>query len=561
MAKKILKILAYTLGFVILCFLLLFLYIRFGLNPAIPQHDSSILNDVKITVLNDSTRIYKNNWLTKNNYGLWEEYIEGEAFERGVILGKLNENLLEQQEKAFVDQIKELVPNESYLNFLRYFIRFFNKDLFANVKEEYQLEILGESYAAPKKYDFIAPAFERMINYHAAHDIGHALQSLAMVGCSSFAVNNAKTTDSSLLIGRNFDFYSGDDFAKNKIILFCKPTQGYKLMLYTWPGMIGCVSGMNEHGLTVTINAAKSDIPTHAATPISILAREILQYAKTIDEAYSIANKRTTFVAESILIGSALDKKAAIIEKSPTTIALFPYQQDLLLCTNHYQSTAFQKDKNNLTNIQTSASLYRYKRLSELVGGVQKIDAPTIAAILRDQKGLNDASIGMGNEKAMNQLIAHHSIIFEPEKRLVYVSTFPFQIGAYLCYDLNQVFADTFHFSTAKKNYVAAKTIPADSFLYTKAWKDFEYFKSRIKPLKNSIKGKSTENFSTENLQQFIASNPDYYYTYELVGDYYAATNNKTAAAKAYQMALSKEINTTSERDNIKQKMIDLKNE
>ena len=163
------------------------------------------------------------------------------------------------------------------------------------------------------------------------------------------------------MIGRNFDFYVGDAFAENKQVAFYVPEQGYRFASVGWPGMIGVLSGMNETGLTVTINAAKSAVPTGSATPISILTREILQYAATIDEAFAIAQKRETFVSESILIGSAKDGKAAIIEKSPEKTVLFTGKEaNRLICTNHYQSEEFSKDERNMENIRTSDSPYRF---------------------------------------------------------------------------------------------------------------------------------------------------------------------------------------------------------
>jgi hypothetical protein len=99
--------------------------------------------------------------------------------------------------------------------------------------------------------------------------------------------------------------------------------------------------------MTLTINAAKSDYPSAACTPISIVSREILQYAGNIDEAYHIASKRKTFVSETIMIGSAKDGKTALIEKSPSRIALVLPKKEYIICSNHYQGEAFSKDENN----------------------------------------------------------------------------------------------------------------------------------------------------------------------------------------------------------------------
>src|ERR1700758_4358603 len=177
-----------------------------------------------------------------------------------------------------------------------------------------------------------------------------------------------------MIIGRSFDFYSGDDFAKNKIVAFIKPTTGYKHMYITWAGFTGVVSGMNDQGLTVTINAAKSDIPTGGATPISLLAKEILQYSKNIKDAYAIAEKRQTFVSESILIGSSLDNKCYIIEKTPTKTNLYQEDRNELVCPNHYQSEAFANDINNNKNIIESSSIFRKYRMEQLLGRYKTID-------------------------------------------------------------------------------------------------------------------------------------------------------------------------------------------
>lgn len=557
--RRVLKIFGYSFVLLLLFLAGTIAYIHWGLAPEIPQPENSSYLELQREKAGENFYRIGNNWLQKNKNGIWEEYVEGEPFERGVILGKLNKEMLYTQEEAFLEQIHQLVPNDNYLKFLHLVSRVFNRDIDEYIPPENRLEIYGESFSAPHDFDFISPAYDRMLNYHTAHDLGHAFQSLALVGCTSFSAWGARSEDSSLIIGRNLDFSLGDRFAQDKIVYFCKPSTGYKFAMVTWAGFMGCVSGMNEKGLTVTINAAKSDVPSKATTPISILAREILQYAGNIEEAYVIAKKKKTFVCETLMIGSAADHKTALIEKSIAKTSLFQSDTNYILCTNHYQSMTFENDKSNLENMATSASMYRYKRLEEILGRQSSVNYLNMASILRNQRGLNDAQIGMGNEKAINQLLSHHAVIFQPEKLRMWVSANPYQLGEFVCYDLSKVFQMAPLMKIGEEITESHLTIPPDSFLYSKQWKDFLLFKKLKQEITRSIQKKSVLKNEKSTLDQFQNSNPEFWETYSLIARYYSMLGNKTAALTHYEMALTKEINDTHEADKIKEQISKIK--
>ena len=568
MHKTIKKIFKYT-SCVLLSLLVILIagvcYLYFSADMLTPKHEPGIIMtkvshaDTTIMVpaevlYNDTLdlRYYDGNFLRHSESGLWELFVKGDAFQRGEAIGKLSSDLLHYQEKVFVDQIREIVPSDSYLKFLRFFIVLFNRHLGENVLEEYRDEIYGISLSCTHEYDFIGTPYERQLNYHSAHDLGHAMQDYMLVGCSSFATWGTQSADSSLLIGRNFDFYVGDAFAENKQVAFYVPEQGYRFASVGWPGMIGVLSGMNETGLTVTINAAKSAVPTGSATPISILTREILQYAATIDEAFAIAKKRETFVSESILIGSAKDGKAAIIEKSPEKTVLFTGKEaNRLICTNHYQSEEFSKDERNMENIRTSDSPYRFARLTELINEDLPIDVSKAASILRDHKGLQNTDLGLANEMAINQFIAHHSVIFQPEKRLMWVSTSPWQCGKYVTYDLNKIFKDTIDWQ--HEIYSSDLTIPEDKFIDTPEFQHLLTYKKLTPLLLKKIRKK--EQIEESVLKTYQASNPSLYYVYEVIGDYYEAMQQSKQAIAYWQQALKKSIPKLQEKERIQQKI------
>jgi len=554
--NKFLKFLAYLLTAFLLVILIFATWYHFDTKISKPKADKSLVSSLQRETMGPDQYRIGNNWLKKNEYGLWEMYLEGSPFECGVISGKLTEEMIYRQEKAFVDQIKEMVPSESYLDFLKYFIRFFNRDIDEYVLPEYQQEIYGISFSASDDFDFIGTKYERMLNYHAAHDVGHALQDLMLVGCTSFAANMGYT-DSSLIIGRNFDFYINDAFAEDKIVCFVNPDKGYPFTFITWASMIGVVSGMNNEGLTVTINAGKSDIPFRAATPISLLAREILQYASNIEEAIEISKKRKVFVSESILIGSAKDNRAVIIEKSPSKMGVYSVQDAYLVCSNHFQSEAFDNDRANQDQIAASASIARQNRATELLDHRDTLSYLDAATILRDRYGLNEQPIGIGNEKAMAQMISHHSVIFQPLKRNIWVSTAPYQLGEYLNYNLNDFFS-THYTNPSIKMYDTTFTIPADPFLYTVEYKSYVKYKEECIRLKQATQSKTQ--LEDDYISKFIALNPGYFESYVLAGDYYAATGDSEKALHFYNYALNKDFEKKSQKEEVLDKIQSLQN-
>ena len=490
--------------------------------------------------------------LRKNHFGLWEAHIKGEATERGATYGVLCRDLIKQQEDTFHDRIHEMISSRRWVEFLHKVTILFNRNMARHIPEEYRNEIYAMSLSACDEYKRYGSNYVRQLNYHAAHDIGHAMQGYMLVGCTSFAAWGKSSATGELIVARNFDFYMGDDFAKNKIVLFVEPSSGYRFVSLSWPGMMGVVSGMNEHGLSITLNALKGAIPTSSAMPISLIARHILQHATTIDEAYAIAQKFKSFVSESMLVASAKDGCAAIIEKTPKCTSIYRTEESHVLCTNHAQSEALRNDKHNLENIATSDSPYRYERLQELVARHTPIDVEDAIAILRDTHGKGDCEIGLSNEKALNQLIAFHSVVFEPTKLRLWVSTAPWQLGEFVCYDLGKIFSGEL---CNKESYALEElTIAADEAAIAEICPRINRFRELSTILRTHIKEHRT--LEDAILTEFEALNPNLYLTHDILGDYYMSVMGERAKAQSYwQRALELEIAHAHERETIKRKI------
>jgi len=500
-------------------------------------------------------------WLRKNSYGLWELFITGNGFKNGFFYGKLCKELLHIQEKFFIDEIKRIVPSNMHTFFLKIVIGFINRKIQKYIPEEILHEIYGISLSASNKYNYITNNYQRYLNYHAANDIGFAVEGMKMVACSAFAVWDDKSTDGALLAGRNFDFYFGEQFARDKFICFYKPYSGHSFMMVSWAGMIGAVSGMNVNGLAVTINTARSNKPSKARTPLCILGRMILQYASDIEEALEIAKNTQTFVSASILVTSKIDNKAVVIEKNFKKTYVFEQaDQNFISCTNHFQSNAFSDDALNVDNMMNSFSVNRLKRLNELINTYSKIGINEISSILRNQKGIGNIEIGMGNEKAINHLSAHHSVIFKPAELKVWISVKKYQLGEFICYDLNKVFSADHSCDKESPLYLNEYTINADDFLFSENLKNYLKYREMENIIEDVTKKKIKLKLNRDDINYFISLNPELYKSYLTAANYHYSIKNYKMALTHYELALTKEIASEKEKKFMQNRILQLKN-
>ena len=189
--------------------------------------------------------------------------------------------------------------------------------------------------------------------------------------------------------------------------------------------------------------------------------------------------------------------------------------------------------------------------LQELLKENAPIDAPKAASILRNRKGVGEAELGLANEMAINQFIAHHSVIFQPEKKRMWVSTAPWQCGKYVAYDLNRIFSDSIDFN--HEIYTENLTVPADSFLQQQEYQQLMTYKRLAPVLRKQIKKK--ERLDEQTLHAFQHANPHFFYVYELLGDYYHATGQQDKALRNWKKALLLPIPKRSESERIEHKI------
>ena len=468
------------------------------------------------------------NWFGQRE-GLPVLYLTGTPFEMGYANGVLTQKQIKRQEDSVVTLLHHVAPYHWIQFTLEFLVTYKNRHMTQHITPELQLEMLGISRGSPDPHPEMGPYYNRILNYHGAQDISYMLMNSPLIrrGCTAFGAWGSATTESHLLCGRNFDWEADPVFEEERILIICEPKNGIPFISLAWAGMTGCVSGMNREGISITVNGAPSDLPSDAATPTCLVAREVLEHAHNLAEATEIIRHRQVFVSAMFLVGSRADGKFIVIEKTPEQTAVREPEPkaNSLVCANHYLTAELKDTAINETYKRADTSLSRFERMTELLA-TNHLGAAACAALLRDRQLPGGKSAGAGHRGSLNPLIATHSVVMDLTAGVFWAATPPHQLGKFVAFDLN-----------APEKLLPEQALPADPILTDGGYAHYLASKTNLSDCYSALKKGELEAAKTFALQA-ETNNPGYYQNAWLLAEVLFRQGKRTEAAAACRRAL-----------------------
>jgi hypothetical protein len=182
-----------------------------------------------------------------------------------------------------------------------------------------------------------------------------------ILGCASLVVESSRSRSGQALLGRNLDFPTLGYLQDYSLVTVYRPAGKHAFVSVGFPGMVGCLSGMNDAGLVLTMHEVYFSHDGAAGfdprgVPYALAFRRVLEECTTLDQAESLLQSipRTTATNLALCDGQG---HAAILEITPKTAHLRPAEDGLCWCTNHFVSRGLAVWPQ--PNLYTTVSRYR----------------------------------------------------------------------------------------------------------------------------------------------------------------------------------------------------------
>ncbi|MGZ4961240.1 MAG: C45 family autoproteolytic acyltransferase/hydrolase [Limisphaerales bacterium] len=474
-------------------------------------------------------------WLGKSwmshREGLLVVHLQGSPLEMGYAHGVLLQNQMHTLENEFLQMIRGYVPRHWVMEMLKNYVIYRNRHLSDFIPEKYRLEILGTTLGCPDIHPEEGSFYSRLLNYHAAHDVSYMMIDNPLVsraGCTAFGAWGNATENGHLLTGRNFDWEAAEVFSRDRVVIMCEPDGGIPFISVAWAGMAGVVSGMNRAGVSVTLNGAPSSLPRETATPVAIVAREILEHAHNVPEALEILKSAKVFVSTLWLVGSRADGKFVVVEKTPNATQVREPEGDSIVCANHFQTPGLRDDSRNQKYLSEATSIPRQARLAELIQRTNGlISVARAVGFLRDRDLPGGVFAGNGHRATLNAFIATHATVMDLTDGIFWAASPPNQLGKFVAFDVGDFSRE-----------LPERAVQADALIESGEFDRARQAQKNLADGRSALGGKNGE-AALALATKAESLNPGFYQNAALRGRALLALGRRPEAAAAFQSALA----------------------
>ncbi len=299
------------------------------------------------------------------------------------------------------------------------------------IPDDYRREIEGmlAGIRAKRGGKVAVPCLGRKLEYEDLL-VMNCIPDSSPFGCSSFAAWGNMTTDGSTIAGRNLDWVWAEILTDSQVIvahILDKDDGKIAWVSVTWPGFIGCLTGMNAEGVTVSMHDVRAprSVPS-GFTPRAFTLRDAIEaaHARTArEDIEKILRERVCAVGNNIPValpqlsgrpasyvfeydGVLSHGKGLTVRKGPTRETVGhagTRTSGHQACTNHYRERR---------------EPVKCSRYAGFRSSMEKISR----AEKREKKMSVAGAFEMLAEASFSpsggcRITTYHSIVFEPGKR------------------------------------------------------------------------------------------------------------------------------------------------
>jgi isopenicillin-N N-acyltransferase-like protein len=217
--------------------------------------------------------------------------------------------------------------------------------------------------------------------------------------CSALLVEAKRSSTGGPLFGRNLDWPPFGPLHEYTLVAVYRVKGKRAFASITYPGLLGCPSGMNDAGLALAALDVSSASDGSAkvnlrGTPTYLALRRVLEECTTIKEAERLL--RSVRPASMLNVALCDRNGAAVFEITPKSLVVRSPVEGICACTNHFRSK----------QLATSTQCPRY----DLLDASRKAKTLAVSDVARKMHAVNQGAATL------------QTMVFEPKTQKLHLA-------------------------------------------------------------------------------------------------------------------------------------------